>query len=286
MLKELTKFLFASLLLLSVGALSAFAQDKTDFKVGETIYVNAFSGGCVKATVTQTNPRYSVHILEGSYKDKDTFYSEGRIRECPQTAPQDKRKSDIQAPAEAANPPTQKSGDLKVGTLVDVYLSGGQQGKNRGTIIETNGSQYKVHYDGCTEKDDVWENSSLVRPAAVISADNAAIKFFTGKWLMTTVGLSSAAIAWSKSPGIQINSDGTYIWYQDGGKTPVRGKWLPHAKIEGAREGTETENGIIIKDAKGAPWKMYRRKSTLDNDDHITIRLMCWGETKMGTRAQ
>jgi co-chaperonin GroES (HSP10) len=44
MLKQLTKFLFPSLLLVSVGALSAFAQDKTDFKVGDTIYVNAFSG--------------------------------------------------------------------------------------------------------------------------------------------------------------------------------------------------------------------------------------------------
>ena len=103
---------------------------------------------------------------------------------------------------------------------------------------------------------------------------------------MTTVGVSSAAIAWSKSPGIQINSDGTYIWYQDGGKPPVRGKWLTHAKIVGTREGTETENGIIIKDAMGAQWKMYRRKSTLDNDDHITIRSMCESQTEMGTRAK
>jgi hypothetical protein len=286
MLKQLTKFLLA-VLLGSVGALSAFAQDKTDFKVGDTIYVNAFSGGCVTATVTQTNPKYSVHILEGLYKDRDTFYNESRIRECPQTAPQDKPKADMQTPAEAANPPAQKPGDLKVGTRVDVYLTGNQQGKNRGTIIEINGSQYKVHYDGCTtEKDDIWENFTLVRPAAVISADNAEIKFLAGKWSMTTVGVSSAAIAWSKSPGIQINSDGTYIWYQDGGKPPVRGKWLPHAKIEGAREGTETVNGIIIKDAMGAQWKMYRRKSTLDNNDHITIRLMCVGKTEMGTRAQ
>jgi hypothetical protein len=286
MLKQLTKLLFASLLLASIGALPALAQDKTDFKVGDTIYVNAFSGGCVKATVTQTNPKYSVHILEGSYKDRDTFYSEGRIRECPQTAPTDKPKADMQTPAEAANPPAQPPGDLKVGSRVDVYLTGGQQGKNRGTIVETKGSLYKVHYDGCAEKDDVWENSSLVRPAAAISADNAEIRFLTGKWLMTTVGLSSAAIAWAKSPGIQVNNDGSYLWYQDGGKPPVRGKWLPHAKIEGAREGTETVNGIIIKDAMGAQWKMYRRKSTLDNDDHITIRSMCDSQTKMGTRAQ
>jgi len=160
MLKQFTNFLFASLLLVSVGALSAFAQDKTDFKAGDAIYVNAFSGGCVKATVTQTDPKYSVHILEGLYKDRDTFYNESRIRECPQTAPPDKPKADIQTPAEAANPPTPNSGDLKVGTRVDVYLTGNQQGKNRGTIIETKGSQYRVLYDGCAEKDAVWESSS------------------------------------------------------------------------------------------------------------------------------
>jgi hypothetical protein len=47
---------------------------------------------------------------------------------------------------------------------------------------------------------------------------------------MTTVGLSSAAIAWGKSPGIQINGDGTYVWYQENGKPPVKGKWLPPLK--------------------------------------------------------
>jgi hypothetical protein len=103
---------------------------------------------------------------------------------------------------------------------------------------------------------------------------------------MTTVGISSTAIAWGKSPGIQINGDGTYLWFQSGGKPPVTGKWSPHAKIEGARYGTETENGIIIKDTTGAEWKMYRRKSTLDNDDHITIRLLCVGRTQMGTRTR
>ena len=96
----------------------------------------------------QTNPKYSVHILEGSYKDRDTFYSESRVRECPQTAPTDKPKADIQTPDEAANPPAQPPGDLKVGSRVDVYLTGGQQGKNRGTIVET-----KVVYTEFTTTD-------------------------------------------------------------------------------------------------------------------------------------
>ena len=282
----MTKVLFASVLLLLVGASTSYAQDNGNFKVGDTIYVNAFYGGCVKATIKQTNPNYSVHILEGSYKDRDTFYNADRMKECPQTAPKDEEPNK-QAPGnDGNNPPTAKPGSLKVGDRVDVYLSGNQEGRNRGTILEVNGSQYKVHYDGCSEKDDNWENFTLVRPAAAISADNAEIRFLNGKWSMTTVGISSTAIAWGKSAGIQINPDGTYIWYQDGGRPPVKGKWLAHAKIEGARNGTETVNGILIYDAKGSAWKMYRRKSTRDNDDHITIRVMCSGETQMGTRAR
>ena len=287
MLQEITKLVFAGVLLLLVNASTSFAQGDTAFNVGDTIYVNAFYGGCVKATITQTDPKYSVHILEGSYKDRDTFYNANRIKECPQISQKDEQTPNNQTSDEADNKqPMQKPGSFKVGDRVDVYLSGNQEGKNRGTILETNGSQYKVRYDGCSEKYDVWENFALVHPAAKISADNAEIKFLTGKWSMTTVGISSMAIAWGKSPGIQINGDGTYLWFQSGGKPPVKGKWSPHAKIEGARFGTETANGIIIKDTKGAEWKMYRRKSTLDNDDHITIRLLCSGETQMGTRTR
>jgi hypothetical protein len=275
---------FAGALLLS-GVLASFAQDKTDFKIGDTIYVNAFSGGCVKAKVTQIDPKYSVHIEEGTYKDRDTFYNVSRINECKQAAPPDNQtpdKPDTNRQPNGAN--------FKVGDRVDVYLSDNKEGKNRGTIIEVNGSQYKVHYDGCGEKYDVWENATFVRRAAEISADNAEIKFLVGKWSMTSVAVNGDAsgtiAAWGRSPGIQINPDGTYIWYQDGGKPPVKGKWSTHAKIEGARYGTETENGIVIKDAKGTQWKMYRRKSTIDNADHVTIRSMCESLTQMGTRVR
>lgn len=290
MLKILTKFLFANVLFLLVCGSVSFGQDKTDFKVGDTIYVNAFYSGCVKATVTQTNPKYSVHILEGAYKDRDTFYSADRISECPKASPQEKR-----SPEETANKmPVQDRSSLRSGDRVDVYLSGNQEGKNRGTIVEANGDQYKVHYDGCPENADVWENFTLVHPAATISADAPEIKFLTGKWAMFTPSYPTAVVrgndvyreygTGAKSPPLQINGDGTYIWYFDYGKPPVKGRWMPHAKIEGARYGTETANGIIINDSKGGPWKIYRRKSTIDNEDHITARTMCSGETVMGTR--
>ena len=279
-------FFVSAVLFSSVPA--SFAQDKTDFKVGDTVYVNAFYGGCVKAKVTQTEPKYSVRIEEGTYKDRETFYNANRIGECKQAAQQNNQPQDNQNADKPDENQQPNRGNLKVGDRVDVYLSDNKEGKNRGTIVEVNGSQYKIHYDGCGEKSDVWENAMFVRPAATISADNAEIKFLVGKWSMTSVAVNSNALgtiaAWGKSPGIQINADGTYVWFQDGGKPPVKGKWTTHAKIEGARYGTETENGIIIKDAKGAQWKMYRRKSTIDNADHITIRSMCESLTQMGTR--
>ena len=281
MQSQITKLLFAISFLLGINAATCFAQDKIDFKIGEAIYVNIYSGGCVKATVKGIEPKYYVHVEEGMYKGTDTFYNASRLGECKQTPAQANQNNDKPNTVETVN-----AGNLKVGDRVDVYLSDNKEGKNRGTILEINGSQYKIHYDGCSEKYDVAENSMFVRPAATIAADNAEIKFFIGKWGMTTVGFSSAAIAWGKSPGIQVNGDGSYVWYQEDGKPLVRGKWLPHAKIEGARFGTETQNGIIITDAQSAQWKMYRRKSTRDSDDHITIQLMCSGETHMGTRVR
>lgn len=260
--------------------IASFAQDKTDFAVGDTIYVNAYYAGCVKATVKQIEPKYYVHIDEGSYKGTDTYYRAERLGECPQKA--DNTKADNTPDKQTDQTPNEDN--LTVGNRVDVFLSGNQEGKNRGTIVEVSGNQIKVRYDGCGDKKDVWENAMLIRPAAAISAEATEIKFFVGRWSMTTAGISSAAIVWGQAAGIQINADGSYIWFQDAGKSPVKGKWSPHAKIEGTRFGTEAQNGIIIKDARGAEWKMYRRKSTSDTADHITIEMMCQGLTQIGTR--
>ena len=277
--------------LLAVGMLVAAtsvsrSQEKTDYKVGHTIYVNAFYSGCVKATITEVRPneysKYIVRIEEGKNKGQSTTYTEGRLSECTNTpAPVN------QVPARP-DEPKQNADTLKVGARVDVYLSGNTVGKNRGTIIEADGGRYKVHYDGCKDYWDEWVDGPRVRQAASISADAAEIKFFTGRWAMLSLAISDRyGYVWgSTSPGIQINGDGTYIWNQGAGKPSIKGKWIPHAKIEGAREGTEVENGIIIKDAKGVEWKMYRRKSTSDNNDHITIRTMCSGESQTGTRVQ
>src|SRR6476620_11372276 len=72
---QITKVLFASSFLLFFNAATCLAQDKIDFKVGDSIYVNIYSGGCVKATVKGIDPKYYVHVEEGGYKGSDTFYN-------------------------------------------------------------------------------------------------------------------------------------------------------------------------------------------------------------------
>jgi hypothetical protein len=285
-MRRLAQALFAVGFLLAATSVSR-SQENSDYKVGDTIYVNAFYGGCVKATITDVRPneysKYIVRIEEGRNKGQNTTYTEGRLKECKNTQ--------AQADQTTARPddiPKPSAGTLKPGDRVDVYLSDNQEGKNRGTIVGVEGGRYKVHYDGCKDYWDEWVTAPRVRPAASISAAAAEIKFFNGRWAMLSLAISDTyGYVWgSTSPGIQINGDGTYIWNQGAGKPPIKGNWTPHAKIEGARTGTEVENGIIIKDAKGAEWKMYRRKSTSDNKGHITIRTMCSGETQTGTRLQ
>src|SRR4051812_29707179 len=165
---QIMKVLIASGFLLFFSAATCFAQDKIDRKVGETVYVNIYNGGCVKATIKGIDPKYYVHVEEGMYKGSDTFYKASRLGECKQTPLQDNQNNDRPNTAETVN-----TGKLKIGDRVDVYLSDDKEGKNRGTILEVNGSQYKIHYDGCSEKYDVEENSMFVRPAATIAADNA-----------------------------------------------------------------------------------------------------------------
>jgi hypothetical protein len=285
-MRRIAQAFVAGGLLLAATSVS-LSQGKTDPRVGDAIYVNAFYGGCVKATIIEVRPndysKYIVRIEEGRNKGQNTTYTEDRLKECKNAPAQTN-----QTPAKPDDIPNQNADALKAGDRVDVYLSDNQEGKNRGTIVGVEGGRYKVHYDGCKDYWDEWVNAPRVRPAVSISAAAAEIKFFIGRWAMLSLAISDTrGYVWgSTSPGIQINGDGTYVWNQGAGKPPLKGNWIPHAKIEGARTGTEVENGIIIKDAKGAEWKMYRRKSTSDNNDHITIRTMCSGETQTGTRVQ
>jgi hypothetical protein len=76
-MRRLARVLFAVGLLLATTSVS-LSQEKADYKVGDTIYVNAFYGGCVKATITEVRPndysKYIVRIEEGKNKGQSTTY--------------------------------------------------------------------------------------------------------------------------------------------------------------------------------------------------------------------
>ncbi len=181
-------------------------------------------------------------------------------------------------------------GTFYLGDRVDVY------GKRRGTIIEVTGGRYKVHYDGCESHWDDWRDASDLRPEATISANAPEISFLIGKWVMFTPSYPTTVVRGNtvyreygmgaKAPPLQINANGTYVWYFDYGKPPVKGTWRTDAKVEGERYTTAAQDGIVIKDPTGGDWKVFRRDSTRDSGDHITAQTMCSGTTVIGTRAQ
>jgi len=182
----------------------------------------------------------------------------------------------------------QANARFSVNSRVDVYQPGGDP-KARGTIIAISGDRYKIHYDGCASYQDEEVDWSQLKPATIISANDMDIVSLMGKWAMFTPSYPNTAVrgntvyreygTGAKAPPLEINANGTYIWYDEFNKPPVKGKWITHAKIEGVRYGTETVNGVLIKDSKGQYWKLYISKTGA-----LTARLMCSGSTMMGSR--
>ncbi len=177
-----------------------------------------------------------------------------------------------------------------INSRVDVYYSSGDP-RGRATVIEVKGSgRYKIHYDGCKagflDEEVDW---SQLKPASVVSSNDADITILFGKWAMFVYSYPNTVIhgnniyreygTGAKAPPLQINANGTYLWYDEFNKPPVKGSWFTHAKIEGVTTGTESVNGIILKDSYGIYWKIYK-----DRQDHIEARKMCSGETEGGSR--
>jgi hypothetical protein len=128
-----------------------------------------------------------------------------------------------------------------------------------------------------------------LNPAATVAATHPDITALMGNWAMFVYSYPNTVIhgndvyrefgPGAKAPPLQINSNGTYVWYDEYNKPPVKGNWVTQAKIEGVKNGTETVNGILITDSKGIWWKIYK-----DRLDHVTAQKMCSGETQGGTR--
>ncbi len=180
-------------------------------------------------------------------------------------------------------------GAFKVGDRVD-HL----EGKNaRGTIVAVSGHDFKVHYDGCKPHWDQVVDGARLHPAATLSASDPAIRFLTGNWAMFTPSYPNTVIRGNniyreygmggKAPPLQIKADGTYVWYFDFGKPPIKGQWVTHPKVEGATTGTEKWDGLVIKDPTGQEWKVYKWVKP-DKSEGIVAHQMCSGMTMTGSR--
>ena len=178
---------------------------------------------------------------------------------------------------------------LAVNSRVDAYYASGSP-KGRATIIEVKpNGRYKVKYDGCKDYWDEEVDWSQLKPASVISSTDPDIRDVLGKWAMFVYSYPNTTVrgndiyreygTGAKAPPLTINADGTFVWYDEYNKPPVKGKWSTHAKITGLTMGTEAVNGILIYDSRGNYWKIYK-----DRADHVEARLMCSGQTQGGTK--
>ena len=182
-----------------------------------------------------------------------------------------------------------KANTFTVKNRVDVYYASGGP-KARATVIEEKGNgRYKVRYDGCKAYLDEEVDWSQLKPESVVSSTDGDITAVFGKWAMFVYSYPNTVIrgnniyreygTGAKAPPLLINANGTYVWYDEYNKPPVKGTWTSHAKINGITMGTEAVNGIILKDSYGIYWKVYK-----DRQDHIEARKMCSGETEGGSR--
>jgi hypothetical protein len=269
-------------MLFFVSALSIAAQGQ--WKVGDKVEILNLSREWVSGTIIGTVDWGGKEMYRVKLDDENAstvYFNHTPATDIRQPGGQAIAVPPKQDPVAPPAPPADPAGD---GEKVDVYYNA-TQGKNRGTIIGTQGNKYKIHYTGCTPTWDEWVDKGLVRDPATVTPDADDISFLFGKWALTEVGVSSYNVAWGKAEGIEIGDTGSYIWYQSGGKAPVRGRWTTDAKVPGSDSGTQFYDGILVKDAEGQEWKVFKWV-VKGYPDGIEVQRMCSGVAIVGSRAR
>lgn len=271
--------------LLFVIALVSFAQDQAQWKVGDKVEIRNLSKEWVPGTIIGTvdeNGKLLYRVQLDDANAPNVYFNHTHPADI---RPRGGGQPVVNQPV-ADNPQMPNvGGAFKVGDRVDTFYDE-NRGHNRGTVIEVGNRKYKVHYTGCTKTFDEWVDASLVQAAATISADAPEIKFLFGRWRTTVVAVGGNYVVWGKTPGIQINADGTYIWYQTSGNPPVKGKWTTDAKVPKLDAGTPKFDGVIVKDAEGNEWKAFKWVVKGNTQDGIEIDRMCLGLSEVGTRVR
>jgi len=298
MLRNIPTLFLASLLLV-VGAAASSAQDAQKFNSGDIVEAHSyfFNPPWHKAKVLSvgqecTAPKpYRVHFIgpdAGDHGDPCVGGNEIRALEA-QPQPGTEGKTDVRN-----DPRPLVGGAFKVGDRVDVFAADNPGKGARGTIIAGAGGSYKVHYDGCTPNFDAVVDRGDLHPIATISVDAPEIKFLVGSWKLFTPSYPTTVVhgntiyreygMGAQTPPLRINADGTYVWYDEYKQPPVKGRWTTDAKVEGSKTWHNFVDGVVIKDSKGGQWKVYRWKLAGDNEDRITVHVLCSGTNKIATR--
>jgi hypothetical protein len=264
----------------------SFAQDTTQWKVGDKVEILNLSKEWVPGTVIGTvdwNGKTLYRVKLDDENAPNVYFNHTDPAEMrprggkPAAVPGDGDNGGNGGGEPAA-------GGFAVGDKVDTFYDA-KHGHNRGSVIALGDRKYKVHYTGCETAFDEWVDASLVRPPATISSTAPEITFLFGRWRTTTVAVGGNYAVWGHSPGIQINSDGTYIWKEYESKPATKGTWTTDAKVP-MGEGTPKFDGIIVKDADGNPWKAFKWTVNGSNEDHIEIDRMCSGLSEVGSRVR
>lgn len=282
MKKKFTLIVFTGILILS-AALVTFAQD-VQWNVGDKVEIlnlsKEWSPGTIIGTV-DWNGTLMYRVKLDDENASTVYFNHTPVSDIRprggvnQPLSNNQQQNDIQ--------PQNFGGAFQIGDTVDTFYDR-NRGHNRGVILEVGDRRFKVHYAGCEKTFDEWVDASLVQPPATISTDAPEITFLSGKWRLTTVAVGGNYAVWGSSPGIQINADGTYVWYENSTNKPTRGRWRTDAKVPKLNEGTQKFDGIIVKDSAGNEWKAFRWRPAGETKDLIEIDRMCSGLSEVGSR--
>ena len=270
--------------LLCANAVISFAQNGAQWKVGDKVEILNLSKEWVPGMVIGTVDWNGQIVYRVQLDDPNasTVYFNHTPASDIRARGNQAAKTPADNQPDNGNPTTMRHGGaFKVGDRVDTFYDE-KHGHNRGAVLEVGDRKYKVHYNGC--KQDEWVDASLVHAAATISAAAPEITFLFGRWRTTVVAVGGNYVVWGKSPGIEINPNGSYIWYQFAGKPPVKGKWTPEAKVPGIVEGTPKFDGVIVKDAEGNEWKAFKWTVKGYPQPGIEIDRLCLGMSEVGSR--
>jgi hypothetical protein len=291
------KKIFTTGLLIMAGSAAVMSQDGGSFRVGGAVEAHSYffnppwHSAKVISIGSPCDPvkPYRVHFTgpdAGDHGDPCVGSNEIRAIAAPGNVPP------------AQTPPDRGPGNagagFGIGDRVDVFSENNRDKGARGTIIEVSGNSYKIHYDGCESYKDVVVDREELHPAASVSNTDPDIQFLIGSWKMFTPSYPNTVVRGNtiyreygmgaSAPPLSIKPDGTYIWYDQYNKPPVKGTWRADAMIEGAKFWVAFTDGVVIKDSAGVEWKAYRWK--FDNQDRITVKTLCSGLTVDGTRVR